>query len=74
MKWLKLCLCLLFFVPVCALLGGLSTLDSRVNPWVGLAVGAIVGVFFGLVFGGNSDWKIWDFFFGPKPEEKEEEG
>lgn len=32
--------------------------------WWGLTVGAVIGVFFGLVFGGNRKWRVWDYIFG----------
>jgi hypothetical protein len=35
------------------------------STWWGLTVGAAIGVFFGLVFGGNHKWRVWDFF-GPE--------
>jgi len=31
--------------------------------------GGLIGVFFGLAFGGNRKWRVWDYLFGP--EEKE---
>ena len=51
MKWFRLLLSLAIFVPACAMLRGLSTLDSGREPLVGLTVGGVVGVFF-WVFGG----------------------
>jgi hypothetical protein len=53
MKTLGLILSLTFFVPAFALLGGFSTVDSGMPTWWGLTVGCVIGVFFGLVFGGH---------------------
>jgi hypothetical protein len=52
MRWVKLFLSLAVFVPGCALLGAFATLDSGAELWKGLLVGSLLGVFFGLVFGG----------------------
>ena len=52
MKRIRLLLSLAIFVPACAMLSGLSTLDSGASPWWGLTAGGLVGAFFGLVFGG----------------------
>ena len=52
MKWIRLLLSLAFFVPACAMLGRLSTLDSAASPWWGMTAGGVVGAFFGPVFGG----------------------
>jgi hypothetical protein len=49
---LRLILCLLVFVPGFVVLGVFVTLGTGELAWVGLAVGAVVGVFFGLLFGG----------------------
>jgi hypothetical protein len=51
MKWLRLALCLVVFVPGFALLGGFASLDSGV-PALPMTLGALVGVFCGLVFAG----------------------
>jgi hypothetical protein len=52
-KTVRLILCLVFFVPAFALLGALATLDSgERTAWTGLVAGAVVGLFFGLAFGG----------------------
>jgi RsiW-degrading membrane proteinase PrsW (M82 family) len=52
-KMLRLILCLIFFVPAFALLGAFATLDGgERTPWGGLVACAVVGLFFGLGFGG----------------------
>jgi len=62
MKWLKLTLSLLFWVPAGALAGGMTwyhepRLDSPI--WQ-MAIGGCIGVFFGLVFGGvRGPWLSW---------------
>lgn len=73
-KRVKLPLSLAVFAPAWAVLGGFSTLDSGAPTWLGLTLGALIGVFFGLVFGGNHKWRVWDYIFGPEqPSEKEEQ-
>jgi hypothetical protein len=38
-------------------------------------IGGLIGVFFGLAFGGNHKWKVWDYIFGPaEPGELDDEG
>jgi hypothetical protein len=50
---LRLILCLIHFVATFALLGAFATLDSGEHTaWAGLVAGAVVGLFFGLGFGG----------------------
>src|SRR5262245_59628573 len=46
--------------------GAFSTLNSGGPFWLGVTVGGLVGVFFGLMFGGDHRWKMWDYVFGPK--------
>ena len=65
-KRVKLPLSLAVFVPAWAVLGAFSTLDSRMPTWRGLTVGAVIGAFFGPVFGGNRKWRVWDQIFGPE--------
>jgi hypothetical protein len=56
-------------------LGAFSTLDSGSPFWLGLTVGGLVGFFFGLVFGGNRKWRVWDYIFGPEdPRQAETRG
>jgi hypothetical protein len=66
MRRLRLLPCLALFGPGFALLGAFSTLDSGMPVWWELMVGGVLGVFFGLVFGGNHKWKVWDHIFGPE--------
>lgn len=68
MRFVKLALSLAFFVPVFIVFGAAGRGD-----WYGVVVGAGIGVFFGCVFGGNPDWKIWDYIYGPKdPDAKDD--
>jgi len=69
MKILRLVVSLMFFVPAMALLGAFASLDGQTALWPGLLVGGLVGVFFGLVFGGaRGRWL--DYVYGPEePEE-----
>jgi hypothetical protein len=71
MKWIRLILCLLFFVPACAILGGFAAMDAHANPWIGLCVGAGIGTLFGCIFGGaiGPDSAIAYVLFGPKAPE-----
>ncbi len=62
MRWFRLALSLLFFVPVFVVFG----YEGWGGRWPGVVAGGAVGVFFGLVFGGNPDLKVWDRIFGPK--------
>src|SRR5947209_4679823 len=76
MKTLRLVLSLAVMVPAWALLGGFTRLDSP-GPGGGvggMVVGGAIGVFFGLVFGGNPRWGVWDYLFGPAEPEELDEG
>ncbi len=71
MSQLRLILCLAFFIPACALLGAMSTLDSGLPIWCSLTVGTCIGIF----FGGNHKWKVWDYIFGPQqPRDDSDDG
>jgi hypothetical protein len=72
-KRVKLPLSLAVFVPAWAVLGAFSTLDSRMPTWRGLTVGAAIGVFFALVFGGNHRWQVWDYIYDPEQPSEEDE-
>jgi hypothetical protein len=52
MKWVRLVLCAVLFTPMCAVLGGIGSIDGRGEAWSGLVIGGLVGLFFGLYFGG----------------------
>jgi hypothetical protein len=41
--------------------------------WRGLTVGAVIGAFFALVFGGNREWRVWDQIFDPEQPSKEDD-
>jgi hypothetical protein len=68
MKYVRLALSLAFFVPALGFFGFAAAVDSGRRPWwLGVVVGGILGVFFGLVFGGvKGRWL--DFFYPPAPE------
>jgi hypothetical protein len=72
-KHFKLPPSLAVFTPAWAVLGAFSTLDGHMPPWRGLTVVALIGVFFGLVFGGNHKWRVWDYIFGPEQPSEEDE-
>ena len=52
MKRIRLILYVAIMVPAFAMLGAFATLDTGAHPLYGLIVGAGIGVFFGLLFGG----------------------
>jgi hypothetical protein len=52
MRRAKRILCLAVFVPLYATLGSILTLDGRGEPWSGLIVGGLIGLFFGFFLGG----------------------
>jgi hypothetical protein len=64
-KPLRLALCLVFLAHALSLLGAFATLDSgKRTPGAGLVVGAGLGLFFGLGFGGfRPPW--FASLFGP---------
>jgi len=43
----------------------LGAMSNRGSPWMGLAVGGLIGVFFGLVFEGGLS-SLWADFLGPE--------
>jgi hypothetical protein len=66
-KALLLALLLALFVPGFALLGALAAYgNGERTPWLGLGAGAVAGVLFGCVFGGNPKWSIWEYLLGPE--------
>ena len=52
MKVLRLTLSLLVCVPGCALLGAMAAADSWFSAWGGAVIGPLLGMFFGLAYGG----------------------
>ena len=68
MKALRLTLSLAVCVPGCALLGAMAAADSRFSPWGGAVVGGLLGLFFGLAFGGALPRAVADYCFGPEEE------
>jgi hypothetical protein len=61
MALLRLFLALLVFVPACAVLGALA---NDALPWLGLVVGAGIGLLVGLIFGDvKGQWR--EFVYGP---------
>jgi ABC-type uncharacterized transport system permease subunit len=65
MRTVKVALSLLVFIPAFAMMGAASALDTDGRLWVGLAAGTIIGMFFGLVFGGVCG-RLVDAMFGPE--------
>jgi hypothetical protein len=66
MRALRLLLSLAVFVPAFSALGGFASLDGGASTYFGFAAGGLVGVFFGLVFGGDPNWRVWDHLLEPK--------
>ncbi len=64
MKWLRLTLSLAVFLPGFALLGTFAAWDSFFTVWGGALIGGVVGVFFGLTFGGLLPRRVADWCFG----------
>lgn len=75
MKTLRLVLSLAIMVPAWALLGGFARLDSPGPGGVvgGMVGGGLIGVFFGLAFGGNHQWRVWDYVFGPEDPDRKDD-
>jgi len=67
MNRFRLILCLLVFIPGCSLLAGMASVHTGSNPAIQMILGGIVGVFFGLVFGG-AEGKWLDCIYPPAPE------
>jgi hydrogenase/urease accessory protein HupE len=57
---------LAFSVPWLTLLGACGAADSRFSAWGGAAVGGLLGLFFGLAFGGALPRSVADYCFGPE--------
>jgi len=71
MKRIRLILSLCIMVPAFAILGAFVTLNTGANPLFGLVVGAAIGAFFGLLFGGVKGRRV-DAIYGPKRREESE--
>lgn len=52
MRYVRVGLSLVLFIPVFAFFGFSAANDSGGRLWLGTVVGGLIGVFFGLVFGG----------------------
>jgi hypothetical protein len=63
---LRLVLALAIFVPPLAFFGRACWSDAGLPASVGLGVGAAVGVFFGLEFGGALPDRLAEVLYGPK--------
>jgi hypothetical protein len=73
-KAVRLTLALLLFVPGFALLGAFGGADNgERTAWSGLAVGALVGVFFGLALGDGLSREWTDAIFGPEQKKRKVE-
>lgn len=68
MKFVKIGLSLLFFVPVFAVFG----LQGWGGDWYGGVVGGMIGVFFGLVFSGQFNGRWLDVFYPPGPDDHQD--
>jgi len=55
-------------VPWLTLLGVCGAADRRFSAWGGALIGAALGVFFGLSFGGALPRSVADYCFGPEEE------
>jgi hydrogenase/urease accessory protein HupE len=64
MKALRLTLSLAVCVPDFALLGAMAAADSYFPSWGGALIGAALGLFFGLAFGGALPRRMADYVFG----------
>ena len=71
MPKLRLLAALVVMVPAWSLLGAFATLDSGASPYVGLVGGGLVGVFFGLAFGGAKG-RWLDVAYGPEATDPDE--
>jgi hypothetical protein len=62
---------IVLMMPAWALLGGFARLDSPGPDGVvgGMVVGGLIGLFFGLVFGRNCEWRVCDYISGPEQRE-----
>jgi hypothetical protein len=69
MKVLRLTLSLAFFVPGMALPGAAAAADTYFPAWGGTGIGAALGTFFGLAFGGALPRSVADWCFGPEQPE-----
>ena len=66
MKTVRLILSFAGFQLVSTLLSAFASYDNRERTlWPDLVIGALVGLFFGLVFGGLH-WRWLDAIFGPE--------
>jgi hypothetical protein len=66
MKALRLTLSLAVCFLGCALLGVMAAADSRFSAWGGAVIGGLLGLFFGLPFGGALPRAVADYCFEPK--------
>jgi len=71
MKRIRLSLSLGIMIPAFSILGALANLDTGANPLFGLIVGAAIGTFFGLLYGGVKGRWV-DAIFGAEPPEESE--
>ena len=68
---MRLTLSLAFFVPCLALLSLFAAADRRFSAWGGALIGAALGTFFGLAFGGALPRGVADYCFGPEEQDAE---
>jgi len=71
MKRILLILCLLLFIPGCAILAGMGSVHTGSNLAIQMIIGGIIGLFFGLVYGG-AEGKWLDCIYPPATGEEED--
>ena len=49
--------------------GACAAADGWFSAWRGVAIGGLLGLFFGLAFGGALPQSVAHYFFGPEEEE-----
>jgi hypothetical protein len=65
LKTVRLTLCLAALVSGCAFLGAFAAIDTYFPAYGGALIGSVVGLFFGLEFGGALPRAVADWCFGP---------
>jgi len=69
MKRTRLIIFLLIFIPGCALLAGMGSVHTGSNLAIQMTIGGIIGLFFGLVYGG-AEGKWLDGIYPPATEKE----
>ena len=71
MKRTRLIIFLLIFIPGCALLAGMGSVHTGSNLAIQMTIGGIIGLFFGLVYGG-AEGKWLDCIYPPTTEDEDD--